>query len=129
MRRAIAVSAAGALLAFLGFVVQAAQETPVFRGEVQSIEVGALVTDRTGAFVRGLTRDDFEILEDDRVQDITVFGFVDLPGPASRDASGTRLPSDVTSNDRDGRTYVMVLDPPGRQIGIIRPAEYATLAR
>jgi hypothetical protein len=37
------------------------------------------VTDRTGAFVKDLTRDDFEIFEDGKLQKPAAFSLVDLP--------------------------------------------------
>ena len=40
------------------------QPSVTFRAETNFVEVHAIVTDETGAFVRNLTRDDFEILED-----------------------------------------------------------------
>ena len=44
-------------------------DAPVtFRSEINFVEVPAIVTDESGAFVRGLTADDFEIYEDGRLQ-------------------------------------------------------------
>ena len=55
------------------------QPATTFRTEVNFVEVHAIVTDETGAFVRNLSRDDFEILEDGRPQKPSVFYLVDLP--------------------------------------------------
>ena len=68
----------------------AAQQTPAtrragqqpavtFRTETNFVEVHAIVTDQKGAFVKDLTRDDFEIYEDGRLQAPTVFSLVDVP--------------------------------------------------
>ena len=56
-----------------------AQGTVTFRAETNFVEVHAIVTDRTGAFVRGLTADDFEVYEGGRLQKPSVFSMVDLP--------------------------------------------------
>ena len=58
----------------------AGQEPAVtFRTETNFVEVHAIVTDEDGAFVHDLTLDDFEIYEDGRLQEPSVFSFVDLP--------------------------------------------------
>ena len=49
------------------------QQTPVFKAGVSTVAVYATVADRTGQLVRDLTKDDFEVLDDGRVQDLTVF--------------------------------------------------------
>jgi len=54
-------------------------QLPTFRAEGRAIEVDVYVTDTQGRFVRGLTRDDFELLEDDQPQDISAFTMVDVP--------------------------------------------------
>ncbi len=50
-----------------------AQQAPTFRGGARFVSVHTTVTDRDRRLVPGLTRDDFEILADDRPQPITVF--------------------------------------------------------
>ena len=58
----------------------AGQEPPaVFGTEVNFVEVHAIVTDEKEAFVKDLTAEDFEILEDGRPQKTAVFSLVDLP--------------------------------------------------
>jgi hypothetical protein len=65
-----------------------AQNAPTFRSGVRLIEVDVFATDREGRFVRGLTQDDFELVEDGKAQDIRTFSVIDLPicmcTPASR---------------------------------------------
>ncbi len=71
-RRAFLLSAAAAL-------VRARQE-PVFTTEIKVVNVLATVRDRKGAFVTNLTRDDFELTEDNRPQSIRYFAReTDLP--------------------------------------------------
>ena len=53
------------------------QDFPTFRGGVQLIDVDVVVTGGDGKPVRGLTQDDFEIVEDNRPQQIRTFSVVD----------------------------------------------------
>jgi VWFA-related protein len=106
--------AAGAVLAAGQATQPAAPQTPTFRADVEYVEVDALVTDQQGAFVRGLTQDDFEVFEDGKRQTIAAFSIVDIPverfdRPLFASAP---LEPDVQTNERpfDGRVYVMVLD-------------------
>ena len=111
--------AAGSLaVAMLGGALAAAQQqpsTPTFRAETRLIGVDVFVTDREGRFVRNLTRDDFEILEDGQPQAITTFSFTDRPMPV-RQARGAALAPerDTTTNAAatDGRVYVILMDSP-----------------
>jgi VWFA-related protein len=87
---------------------------PTFRGGVRLIDVDVVVTDQNGRPIRGLTADDFEIVEDGRPQTIRTFSVVDLPfdPPAvlaerrSRDVE----PDVVTNTAPEGRTYVLLID-------------------
>ena len=89
-------------------------QTPTFRVNVEYVEVDALVTDRDGQFVRGLGKDDFQILEDGKPQAIATFSIVDIPVERLQRPLNAREPvePDVRSNERpfDGRIYVMVID-------------------
>ena len=87
---------------------------PTFRVEVSYVEIDAVVTDAEGKFVRGLTKDDFEILEDGKPQSVTAFSLVDLPvrRAAAATVRATPVEPDVRSNEGDfnGRVIVLVLD-------------------
>lgn len=48
-------------------------QTPVFRDAVELVTMGVTVSDRSGAYLGELGRDDFEIVEDGRPQTITYF--------------------------------------------------------
>src|SRR5215471_13840256 len=63
-------------------VVAAQQPAPVFRTGTEIVLVNVVVRDRNGTVVRGLTRDDFSIAEDDKPQTITTFDFEEL-GPSA----------------------------------------------
>lgn len=91
-----------------------AQQTPTFRSGVEYVEVDAIVTDGAGQFVRDLTKDDFQVLEDGKSQTISDFTLIDIP--VERFDKPLYAPQpiepDVRSNDRpfDGRVYVMLID-------------------
>ena len=56
------------------------QQPPVtFRAEVNYVEVDARVLDGNGKFVGGLTAKDFQVLEDGKPQQVSVFSVVNLP--------------------------------------------------
>lgn len=62
----------------LGFVLAvlaapAAQQQPGFRSSVDLVPVFATVLARDGSFVRGLTKDDFTVLDDGKPQEIVSF--------------------------------------------------------
>ena len=93
----------------------AVQEPVVtFRTETNFVEVHAIVTDGSGAFVKDLTSDDFEIYEDGRLQAPTVFSFVDLPvvQPFTPGNADEPIEPDVraTAGAFDGRLYILLLD-------------------
>jgi VWFA-related protein len=86
-----------------------------FRTEINFVEVHAIVTDERGAFVRDLSRDDFEILEDGRVQKPAAFSLIDLPIDARPARAGTdsAVPEPdvrLARHTFDGRLYIFLLD-------------------
>ncbi|MGE3273562.1 MAG: VWA domain-containing protein [Vicinamibacterales bacterium] len=91
------------------------QQPPVvFRAEVNYVEVDARVLDATGAFVPGLSADDFTVLEDGKPQKVSVFSLVNIPveraeRPLFRSAP---IEPDVQTNvgGVTGRVYLLVLD-------------------
>jgi VWFA-related protein len=105
----------GALLA-TATVAQSQQSQPpvTFRVDVNYVEVDAVVTDAQGRFVPGLTKDDFELLEEGTPQTINTFALVDLPAPRPDPPLFKKSPiePDVRSNldPFDGRIFVIVLD-------------------
>ena len=52
--------------------------TPIFRSGTELVLVNVVVRDKNGNVVRGLTRDDFSVAEDDKPQTITSFDFEEL---------------------------------------------------
>ncbi|MDR1990759.1 MAG: VWA domain-containing protein, partial [Acidobacteriaceae bacterium] len=108
-----------------------APPTPTFRVDVEYVEVDALVSDKNGQFVRGLTKDDFQVLEDGKPQSITNFSLVDIPieQPTRPLFASAPIERDVQSNERpfDGRVYVMVLDD--YHVDVTRTARVRASAR
>jgi VWFA-related protein len=111
---------AGVLLAVgLGVsLVAGGQDQPTFRVETRVVEVDVFVTDSQGRFVRDLTGDDFEILEDGERHAVSSWTLVDLPVEEvwAHAARGVTVDADVTTNAAEGRLYVMLLDSPGLHV-------------
>lgn len=55
-----------------------AQSRPTFRSGIDLVLVNVVVRDKTGQPIRGLTRDDFTVVEDGRPQKITAFSFEEI---------------------------------------------------
>lgn len=87
-------------------------DTPIFRANVDAVELDAFVVDAQGNPVTDLTVDDFEILEDGRPQPITSFAAIDIPiERVDAPARTTTLMPDVRSNQRpEGRIYLFAVD-------------------
>jgi len=91
------------------------QQPPItFKVEVNYVEIDAVVTDADGNFVRNLTKDDFQIVEQGKPQTLTICSLVDIPveradAPLFRSSP---IEPDVRSNRKefDGRIFVLVLD-------------------
>jgi VWFA-related protein len=88
-----------------------------FRVEVNYVEEDVRVVDRDGNFVRGLTREDFQLSEDGKPQKINTFGMVDIPvtpirRPLFLGPDALPIEADVVSNEQvlDGRLYLILLD-------------------
>jgi VWFA-related protein len=82
--------------------------------EINYVEIDATVTDPQGNFVTGLTRDDFEILENGKPQNISIFAPVNIPVERADPPlfASSPIEPDVRTNRRefDGRVFVLVLD-------------------
>ena len=91
------------------------QSSVTFKVEINYVEVDAAIVDRQGQFVPGLKKEDFEVLEDGVVQDVTAFTQVDIPierpEPLPLQVT-TPIEPDVVSNVKpfEGRVYVIILD-------------------
>jgi len=102
---------------FMTFMVPALgqdpqQKPPVFRSRIDLMQLDVTVLDKTGQPVRGLTKEDFTLHEDNTPQTIQGFAAIDLPGrvvggPVWQDT----VASDVVTNDiENARIFVLVMD-------------------
>jgi VWFA-related protein len=93
----------------------APQQQPVFRATVELVQVDVIVRDRDGNPVRGLTPEDFVILDRRKPQAVSTFKEIrrdqDRPSGPAR-AFPPTLKLDVASNQsaKSERLIVMVLD-------------------
>jgi len=107
-----------------------AQTPPIFRSEVESVEVDAIVTDKDGKFVRTLTKDDFEVYQDGKKQPLALVTLVEHPIPTTL-TPPQNLPADpdvaTNAGANEGRIYVLVLD--GLHIHEVNRTKVASAAR
>src|SRR5438093_918803 len=66
-------------------------QTPVFRSGVNLVLVDVVVRDKTGAVVKSLTANDFELFEDGLRQQILTFGFENITSSAPPVESASTL--------------------------------------
>ncbi len=114
VRVALTVAGCAGLLAQQPAAPAGQRPAATFRVEVNYVEIDATVTDAQGNFVRNLTKDDFELIEEGEAQAITAFTMVDVPvervdPPLFR---GTAVEPDVRTNigEFNGRVILLVLD-------------------
>lgn len=106
------------VLAALALAPTAAQspppvQAPTFRAAVDLVHLDVSVLDRNRRPVRGLTAEDFTILEDGRPQAVSTFSAVDVPDADPPTAPWMRqVDSDTRRNDTldDRRLFVLVMD-------------------
>ena len=102
---------------------------PAFRANVNLVVVDVVVRDRSGAIVRGLTTNDFEIREDNRAQQIRSFDFQEVattpaaplpatpilaagpaaPTPAKPATTAPAPPAPLRREDLAGRRLMVLL--------------------
>ena len=90
----------GARATFGGQAAAPRQPTPTFRIGVNLVLVDVVVRDRTGAVVKGLAADDFELLEDGTRQQILTFAFEDIRADAALIDRATTLTAAVAGRSR-----------------------------
>ena len=123
MRRVFPALAAG-LLCLVAPRVVAGQT--VFRAGVDLVDVDVSVLDRNRLPVRGLTAEDFTILEDGQPRPVVAFAAVDLPPRQLPDARWMLdVAPDVVDNDlqHEGRLIAILIDQS------IRPEELPAAVR
>jgi VWFA-related protein len=104
---------------------QTPSQPTVFRSGTELVTVNVVVRDKTGAVVRGLTRADFAVSEDDKPQTITSFDFEELDradaSPAAEPAPPVLPKTTVTAPARPAAkaTEVPKVDMHGRRLIVL----------
>src|ERR1041384_1001387 len=81
-----------------------------FKSEVGIIEIDAIVVDKSGNFIRDLTRDDFQVYEDGRARPFSLFSLVDKPVTVTSQNNVPESDVRTLADTQSGRVYVIVLD-------------------
>jgi VWFA-related protein len=105
--------AAVSLCVTLATAQQPPPERPQFRTGVEIVHLDVSVLDRDRRPVRGLTADDFTVLEDGRPQPIVVFNAVDIPDPEPPPAGWMReVAPEVAANEgsQERRLFLILID-------------------
>lgn len=106
--RVLAAIAAAVLLLFGPLAAQ--EPAPTFRSAVDLVTLDVSVLDRNRRPVKGLTADDFTVLEDGKPQPVMAFNAVDLPDESAPSAPWLRdVAPDVVSNEREARRIVVIV--------------------
>jgi VWFA-related protein len=93
------------------------QDTPTFRVQVDAVTMDVIVKDENGRFVPDLTKDDFEIFEDNVKQDVASLTVVSggratnvLEAAPPAPPEGVILPQVRRVNDTSGRIFLVFVD-------------------
>lgn len=108
-------------LSILALAASLALGQQVFRSGTELVEVDAVVLDRDGQFVRGLTALDFELYDEGDRQDIATFAFIEVP--ARRAGAPFELGLSSTAAQRASAVYLIVIDnlhTPSRTANLVR---------
>jgi Ca-activated chloride channel family protein len=110
------------LLCLLLFNPSPAAQDPTFHIDTKLVSVFVNVTDRNGAIVGGLTRDDFSVTEDGRPQQIAVFerqSELPLNLTLAIDTSGS-VRKDLTEEADAARRFVHAILRPQDQMSVLQ---------
>ena len=89
---------------------QPAGQTPTFRVRTDLVQLDVSVLDEKGLPVRGLSAEDFTILEDGAPQPVAAFAAIDVPTWSAAPAAWTReVGPDVASNRLEARRAVVIV--------------------
>ena len=93
------------------------QETPTFRVQIDAVTMDVIVKDENGRFVPDLTKDDFEIFEDNVKQEVASLTVVSggratnvLEAAPPAPPEGVILPQVRRVNDTSGRIFLVFID-------------------
>ncbi len=91
-------------------------QAPVFPAGVDLVRIDAVVLDRDGRPVKGLTAADFEVLENGKLRDVASFETVDVRPQPSADTAATAAPAPAAESvprvllPQDGRAILLYFD-------------------
>lgn len=103
-----------------------APQAPLFRSGTELVEVDAIVQDRDGRFVPGLSADDFEVEEEGKPQRIQLFYLVTGPStlvPRAKVPDGFLRAPDQTAR----RIFTLVFDQEHLEVDAFRRVQKAAL--
>ena len=89
---------------------QSQPDRPVFPSQVEQITVDAVVLDKNGRPVPGLTREDFVVREDGRVQEIASFEAFVLEPPDAPPPPPAVASNEPTARSSAGRAFAILVD-------------------
>jgi len=103
---------------------QKPDRTPTFGASVSLVRVAVVVRDAKGALVRGLSREDFTVLEDDRPQTIEEFKLEEIPaesGPPEPEEAAPTVPILKPAGPRPAAPAASPtpIDLPGRRLVVL----------
>jgi VWFA-related protein len=93
---------------------QPAAQGRTFKVKTELVEVRAVVTDRQGRLIENLKREDFELLENNRPQEIDFFSVTRIEGEESRPAAGGAAAPDRGAEPKSMRARLT--EPPARTV-------------
>src|SRR5687768_9526791 len=94
----------------IAFCVPGSGQQPTFPSRVELVTVDAVVFDRQGNPVEGLTRDEFTIREDGQPQTIAAFEAVSLQQSTAEPSRRRRISTNDERPDTAGRWFFLVFD-------------------
>lgn len=93
---------------------QTQKSQATFRVRIEYVEVDAIVNDKSGNFIADLKKDEFEVFEDGKKQNVERLELVNVPvepRPTEALIAGKGWEPDVYTNDTPpGRVYLIVMD-------------------
>jgi len=88
-----------------------ATPNPSFPAQVELVTVDVVVTDKKGAPITGLKKEDFVVTEEDAPQSVTSFEAVELPPTASAvTPTRPRMSTNLDRESHSGRSFVILFD-------------------
>ena len=108
---------------------QGSSQPPVFRSGVEAVQVDVFVTDEHDNPVADLTRDDFEVFENDQPQVITTFAPVSIPVERTGPLPFGAEPDVQTNNRAVGHVYIFILAGTTDEVRTAYPSPDAEVPR